>query len=109
MPEVLTSQISLNSAHLCLEANLVKEIFVKETHAFITYSQEQKMLLLTPISSIWFSKIHNASQVFMKDKNRKGDKSLAIRDILLDQDLSMEDRSLEFELISTTKLIKIKL
>lgn len=109
MPEVELSQVSLQRAHLCLEAELVQEVFAKITHAFVTYSQEQKMLLLTPVSSIWFSKIHDASQVFMKDKNRKGDKSLAIRDILLDNDLSMTDRSLEFEVIATTKLIKIKL
>jgi hypothetical protein len=48
------------------------------------------------------------AQFLLKDRNLKGDKTLSIREILIDNDLDISDRDLEYELIEKTSLIKIK-
>ena len=101
--------IHLFSTHLIIDNQLVEEVFKEETHAFITYSKEQKKLLVTPVSSEWFKKMHQPAQFFLKLKNMKGDRSLDIRQIIIDEDLPQNDRNLQYDLIKKTKLLIIDL
>ena len=48
------------------------------------------------------------AQFLLKDRNLKGDKTLAIREILIDNDLEIYDRELDYEVIEKTNLLKIK-
>ena len=66
--------------------------------------------MVTPVSSQWFLKLYEKpTQFLLKSRNLKGDKTLAIREILIDNDLDMTDKDLKFEIIEKTKLIKIDL
>ena len=101
--------VSLKSSHIYLESELVKNVFGNIHYAYAVYNLEQKRLLITPVSSQWFVKIYEKpAQFLLKDRNLKGDKTLAVREILIDYDLESSDRTLEFELIEKTKLLKIK-
>jgi hypothetical protein len=88
---------------------LVNTVFGKIHYAYAIYSTSQKQLLITPVSSHWFVKMYESpAQFLLKDRNLKGDKTLAIREILIDHDLDTSDRNLEFELVEKTSLLKIK-
>ncbi len=103
------SKISLKSSHIYLENDLVSIIFENINYAYVKYLKDQQRLLITPVSSQWFVKIYEPTQFLLKSRNLKGDRTLAIREILIDNELDTSDRYLEFEIIDKTKLIKIKL
>ncbi len=102
--------ISLRSSHIFIDSEVVKTIFENIHYAYVEYIEKRKILMITPVSSQWFIKMYeNPTQFLLKDRNLKGDKTLAIREILLDNDLNTTDRILQFEIIEKTKLIKVKL
>lgn len=103
-------KIILKSSHIHLNNSLVENIFKNIHYAFVVYEKEQKQLLITPVSSQWFTKIHQQpAQFLLKSINIKGDQSLAIREILIDHNLDMTNRKLDYEIIKKTNLIKIKM
>ncbi|KAB8152627.1 hypothetical protein EZY14_012445 [Kordia sp. TARA_039_SRF] len=100
--------VSLKSSHIYLNNELVKTVFGNIHYAYAVYNSNQKQLLITPVSSQWFVKMYESpAQFLLKDRNLKGDKTLAIREILIDNDLDTSDRNLEFELVEKTSLLKI--
>jgi len=101
------TKISLKSSHIYLESELVEPIFGNIHYAYVKYLPDQKRLLITPVSSQWFVKMYQPTQFLLKSRNLKGDKTLAIHEILIDNDLDTRDRGLDFEIIEKTKLIKI--
>ena len=103
------SKIILKSSHIYLENDLVERIFENIHYAYVKYLKDQKRLLITPVSSQWFVKMYEPTQFLLKSRNLKGDKTLAIREILIDNDLETIDRDLEFKIIEKTRLIKIKM
>ena len=100
-------KVILKSSHVYLDAELVESIFQNIHYAYITYIPEQKKMLITPVSSQWFVKMHKPTQFLLKSRNLKGDRTLAIREILIDNDLDTTDRILEYEIVEKTNLIKI--
>ena len=105
----MTEKVSLRSSHVYLDSELVERIFDKIHYAYVAYSKEQHQILITPVSSQWFIKMFEPTQFLLKARNLKGDRTLAIREIFIDNDLDTTDRVLEYEVIKKTNLIKIKL
>jgi len=103
------SKVYLKSSHIYLDAELVQTVFGIVHYAYVTYVVEQNSLLITPVSSQWFVKMHKPTQFLLKSRNLKGDKTLAIREILIDNDLDVTDRDLNYELIEKTSLIKVSM
>ena len=99
--------IWLKSSHIYLDSALVSTVFGDIHYAYVSYVKEQNRILITPVSSQWFVKMYEPIQFLLKSRNIKGDRTLAIREILIDNDLDMSDRTLEFEVIEKTNLIKI--
>lgn len=101
--------VALKSAHIYLGSDLVNQVFGPIHYAYAVYNTQQEKLLVSPVSSQWFVKMYEKpAQFLLKDRNLKGDKTLAIREILIDNDLDVTDRVLEYELIEKTSLLKIK-
>ncbi len=105
----MKEQVSLKSSHVYLDSELVETVFQNIHYAYVTYVKAQKRLLITPVSSQWFVKLYEPTQFLLKSRNLKGDRTLAIREILIDNDLDMTDRALNFEIVERTNLIKIAL
>lgn len=103
------SSISLKSSHIYLEQEIVTPIFGEIHYAYVTFVKEKNNLLITPVNSQWFVKMYEPTQFLLKERNLKGDRTLAIREILIDNDLDMTDRDLEFNIIKKTNLIKVSL
>lgn len=105
----MSAKVRLKSSHIYLDDTLVSSVFGKVNFAYVTYVEEQQKLLITPVTSQWFVKMYKPTQFLLKSRNLKGDKTLAIREILIDNDLDMADRDLEYELVEKTQLIKVAL
>ena len=101
------NNVILKSSHVYLNASLVEKVFETIHYAYVTYVAEQKKMLITPVSSQWFVKMYKPTQFLLKSRNLKGDGTLAIREILIDNNLDTSDRILEYEIVKKTNLIKI--
>ena len=53
--------------------------------------------------------MYKPTQFLLKSRNLKGDRTLAIREILIDNDINMTDRVLEYEIVEKTNLIKVNM
>ncbi|MGB5817921.1 MAG: hypothetical protein WBG90_00455 [Saonia sp.] len=105
----MSAKVALKSSHIYLDKELVEAIFGTIHYAYVTYIMEQNRILITPVSSQWFVKMYKPTQFLLKSRNLKGDKTLAIREILIDNDLDTSDRDLTFELVEKTNLIKVEI
>jgi len=103
----MNQQILLKSCHVIIPYELVKQIFGSVSYAYVSYVSDSQTLLITPVTSQWFAKMHNPGQFLLKDRNLQGDKSIALREIFIDNDLNETDRSLLYEVVTNTNLIKI--
>ncbi len=104
------SKIYLKSTHIYFENDLIENIFNNIHYAYAVYIKKQNQILITPVSSQWFVKMYEKpAQFLLKNRNLKGDKTLAIREIFIDNELDMKDRELKFEIIKKTNLIKVSL
>ena len=99
--------VTLKSSHVYLDASLVDKVFDNIHYAYVTYVVAQSKMLITPVNSQWFVKMHEPTQFLLKSRNLKGDRTLAIREILIDNDLDTSDRVLHYEVVEKTNLIKI--
>ena len=66
-------------------------------------------LLITPVNSPFFRKMHDSSQHMLKDRNLKGDKRLALHELLIDEDLDATDRELSHEFLVKSNILKVYL
>lgn len=100
--------LQLKSGHLLFDSELVNQLFGNDEQVNTVYYPERKDLLIAPRSKTFFQKLHKTSWTALKLKNPKGDKTIFIRDLLLDHDIDDTDRQLEFE-VKSTGIIEIKL
>ena len=93
--------MKLQNGHIIIPAELVKSILENEVQVSWVYYHERQTLLIAGKSKAFFEKLHKTEWQTLKDKNLKGDKSLFVRAILIDNDLDDTDRDLIFDLKST--------
>jgi hypothetical protein len=90
--------LPLQNGHLLLSAELAARFFPGEQQVRLVYYPERHQLLLAGKSDIFFEKMHKTGWLVLKDRNPQGDKAIAVRDILLDHDLGLDDRPVAYEL-----------
>lgn len=93
--------MKLQNGHIIIPAELVKSVLENEVQISWVYYPERQTLLIAGKSKAFFEKLHKTEWQTLKDKNLKGDKSLFVRAILIDNDLDDTDRDLIFDLKST--------
>ena len=65
--------------------------------------------MAAPSGEDLFRTIHKGSQQMLKAKNAKGDRSISIQEILLDNDIDDHDRDLEYVVEEAVHILKVKL
>ncbi|MCB0560829.1 MAG: hypothetical protein H6573_18500 [Lewinellaceae bacterium] len=104
-----TSQVALKSSHLYLAAELVSKAFGEDKNVYVIYYPEPRTLMIAPATDETFKTIHKAEQQILKDRNLRGDKTIALHTILIDHQLNNSDRALEYELQPALGILKVNL
>ncbi len=100
--------ITLESSHIIIPAYISEKIFGPIFNAYMAFNSEEKRVYLSPVTSDWFKlQFPSTDQVYIKDKNNKGDKSISIQGLLIDNDLNETDRELSYELEEEYQLLKV--
>ncbi|MDP1816074.1 MAG: hypothetical protein Q8K92_16615 [Leadbetterella sp.] len=100
--------LSLKSGHLLFESELVTDLFGNEEQVNMVFYAERNTLLIAAQSKAFFAKLHKTNWTALKLRNPKGDKTIFLRDLLMDNDLDETDRILNYQ-IKNTGIIEIHL
>lgn len=104
-----TSDVYLESGHVCIRKNIVEKIFGTETVVLSVFYENDHSYLVSPASEEPFRKLHKSNQQLLKTKNAEGDKSISIQELLLDYDIDEQDKDLAFQVEERVHLLKIML
>jgi 3'-phosphoadenosine 5'-phosphosulfate (PAPS) 3'-phosphatase len=100
--------IRLKNGHLYIDAPVVQQAFGDDPQVSVVYYPERQTLLVAGKSKAFFEKMHETNWVVLKDRNLLGDKTVYLREILIDHDLDDTDRDLEYTL-KTTGILTVTL
>ena len=101
--------ISLRSSHLVINHQLAERLFEQANKVYVSYKPELNLLLVSPDTNNWFERLHKSTACLLKDKDLKGTKSVAIRELIIDHELEDTERALDFEINEEKRFIKISL
>jgi len=99
--------IHLASGHLIISAAIANEFFGEASHVNLVYYAQRKTMLLAPVNDDLFKSLHKTSMVMLKLKNSRGDKSVTIQEVLIDNDIDATDRLLNFQADNIMKIISL--
>ena len=103
------SKVRLKSSHLLIDHEVASEIFGSDLNAHIVYYSDRLTLLVAAKSDELFKKLHKAKQHMLKGRNLKGDKTIALHELLIDNEIDDTDRDLAFEFQPGLGILNIKL
>ena len=99
----------MKSSHLVIPADLSDLVFNQNTSVYVAFKEDLKALLISPKENDWFPKLHESMEFILKSKDLKGTKSIAIREILIDQEIDDSDKQLPCEINEDRKFMKVLL
>ncbi len=106
-PSLDGDQVRLKSQHLWLSAAVAENAFAGERQVYAVYYPQRGALLLAPMSDTAFKSLHECSLVMLKDRNLRGDKSLSLQEIIIDNELEDHDRALAFSAQPGWKMLQV--
>ena len=105
-----SNKVALKSSHLLIGHEIVAQLFGQSANVYVVYYADRKTLLIAPTNEAYFKNLHNnAAQQMLKNRNLKGDKSIAIHETLIDNQVDTTDRDLLFELEPKLNILSVKL
>lgn len=102
-------KVRLKLSHLLIDHEVASEILGNEPNVNMVYYSERKTLMIAPTSDDLFKKLHKATQHMLKDRSANGDKSIALHELLIDNELNDADRDLEYNFQKQLKILNVKL
>jgi len=101
------SEVTLKSQHLIVLQSLAELVFPHQSHVLVAFDDELKLIRIAPGSNQQFKSAYKAAPHMLKERNLKGDKSIAIHEILIDHQLDEQDRPLTYQVHEGILMIKI--
>ena len=89
--------ICLRSQHLVIHKDIVELIFKEDRTIYMVFYSNTRQLMIAPYFNDLFRTIHKAKQYMMKEVGSRQENVIALHGIILDNDIAVEDRFLDFE------------
>jgi hypothetical protein len=100
-------QIHLANSHLIIDASIANDFFGEVSHVNLVYYPNRKTLLVAATTDELFKGLHKTSMAMLKLKNAKGDRSISIQEIVIDNDIDPADSALVYQADSAMKIITV--
>ena len=108
-PSNTGGKVCLQSSHLLINHDLASEIFGKDFNVNLVYYPDRRTLMIAAKSDELFKTLHKAKPHLLKDRNAKGDKTIALHEILIDHQVNDTDRNLHYEYQKGLGILNVKL
>lgn len=92
---------------MVITPELAQKLFKHEHKVFVSYKDDQRQILISSSTNSWFAKLHQFKECLLKDKDMQGTKSISIRDMIIDHDISDKTRQLSFQVNLEKKFLKV--
>lgn len=102
-------KVQLKSSHLVINHEIAAEIFGDALNANVVYYPDRRTLLVAPESDELFKQLHKAKQHMLKGRNAKGDKTIALHELLIDHEIDHTDRVLAYRNQKELSLLNVTL
>jgi hypothetical protein len=99
--------VKLSNAHIILNSALVASLFGDAARASWVYYPQRNTLLVAAGQDALFKSLHKTSDSILKYSNSQGDRSIAVRELLIDQNLDDSDRELAFVADAQMKILTV--
>lgn len=99
--------ITLTNRHLIISNEIVESIFGFSSQVNWVYYDNKKILMIASQHDDIFKGLHKTSMSMLKFKNSKGDRSISLEELLIDNELDSSDRSLEFNADKKMKILTV--
>jgi hypothetical protein len=104
-----SSDVYLESSHIVVKKDTADHVFGMASMVLTVYYPKDHTFMAAAVDEQLFNTIHKGTQQLLKTKNRVGDRSIAIHELLLDNDIDTHDRNLEFVIEEGLRILKIKM
>jgi len=101
-------KIFLKNNHLIIANEIVESLFSNVHHVYVSFKPDVKRLFIVPNTDEVFRKLHDPAQQMLKDLPQKNSKSIALHEVLIDNDLADIDRALEYEIREKKQMLVIQ-
>lgn len=88
--------VKLSNAHIIISSNTVAELFGDAARVSWVYYPQRRTLLVANAQDALFKGLHKTADSLLKYSNAQGDRSIAIRELLIDNDLDDSNRDLDY-------------
>lgn len=104
-----SGKIRLKSSHLLIDSEIAIDVFGSDLNVNVVYYANRRTLMIAPKSDDLFKTLHKAQQHMLKDRNAKGDKTIALHELLIDNEVNSSDRILQYEYQKELRILNVKL
>lgn len=101
--------LKLTNGHLIIDRSVVADLFEGMSYVRVVYYPSNHTLMIAQDHDEVFKALHKSKALLLKDKNPAGDKSVSLREILMDFDLDDTDRAPGFHMDKQMKVLKVYL
>lgn len=99
--------VKLSSAHIIIGSTLAETLFGNAQRVNWVYYPQRKTLMVAGAEDELFKQLHKTSGSMLKLRNEQGDRGIAIRELLIDNDLDEHDRELEYKADTGLNILNI--
>lgn len=101
-------KVYLKNMHLIVAEEIAAEVFPETDFVYLSYKADIHRLFIASFKDDVFRKLHEPAMQMLKQRGEQKERSIALHEILIDHDLSSEDRRLEYEIRTNRKMLVIQ-
>ena len=99
--------VVLTNKHIIIDNQIVAKIFEDAEQVNWVYYPAKNTILMASQHDDLFRSLHKTAMSMLKFKNSKGDRSISVEELLIDNDMDSSDRSLEYIADEKMKILTI--
>ncbi|HEY0299100.1 MAG TPA: hypothetical protein VGB84_07765 [Arachidicoccus sp.] len=89
--------VNLLNSHIIIDKSIASQLFSNESYVQVIFYENDAKMMIARDTDDMFRSFHKAKRELLKDKNLLGDKSINIRELIIDNDLDQSNRVLEYK------------
>lgn len=99
--------VHLINKHIIIDHQLAENLFEGNSQVNWVYYPARHTILVAAQHDDHFKSLHKTAMSMLKFKNSKGDRSMAIEELLIDHDINVSDRALDYVADDRMKILSI--
>ncbi|MDR0793980.1 MAG: hypothetical protein LBE82_11780 [Chitinophagaceae bacterium] len=99
--------VTLLNCHIIIAKDIVLQLFPNESYVQVIYYENDGRLMVARDSDDIFKSFHKAKRELLKDKNLLGDKSVNIRELIIDNDLDETNKPLKYHADTVMNVLNV--